>query len=710
MKRWALTIVVLAAAAVPARAQDVIPWPHRDGFQPMRLVTQSTSVQVKDQVARVTIDATFHNPNQAVLEGMYYTTIPGGAEIDNLTMMVNGKEMAAELLDSKKARDIYNAIVHARRDPALLELVGHQMIKLSIFPINPGADVQVKISWTQMLEMDGGLIKFQTPFGGAQEASLSLAIESKKAIKTIYSPTHNVDVQKKDDHNAKVEHKAKNSASRKDLVLYYALNDQDVSVNLLTYREPGEDGYFILLASPKVEVESSKILPKDIVFVYDRSGSMSGEKMRQGQEALQQCLNSLNPADRFTVVDFSTEVSSFEARLVEASKDNILRAQKYVEKLRAAGSTNIDEALQVALALLEEDPKRVRMIFFLTDGLPTVGEQRMDNILKNVEKRNEAAKLCRIFVFGVGLDVNTLFLDKMAEANRGAREYVQPEEKIEGKVSALYDKVSNPILSGLVADFGKIQTREVYPRALPDLFKGTQVVVFGRYSAAGPTVVKVKGTAGGDAKEFAYEVTFPEKDLTNDFLPRLWAGRKVAYLVDSIRLSGRADKEVIEEIVALGKKYAIVTPYTSFLITEEDARKMDFGHGGAESSGKGDKDATRRSQAESKKLEKAKDAPSADSAEDEANELLKEERGKGNTQVDQIRFVGTKVFYLKNRIWVDGAFDAEKMKDRIQKVPFLSEAYLKLIDQHEGIQKYLAVGDRLILVWGDKVIEITSEK
>jgi Ca-activated chloride channel homolog len=428
MKRWALSLVVLAAAASAALPCDIVPWPHRHGLQPINLVSQKMDVRIRDQVAHVTIDATFHNPNAHEIEGMYFTNVPAGAQINDLTMIVNGKEMKAELLDAKKAREIYNAIVQARRDPAILELVGQQMIKLSIFPIGANSNVQVKISYTQMLEMDGGLVKFQAPFAHnvtndkpIQEATLNVSIESKTAIKTIYSPTHHVDVAKKDDHHARVNYEAKDYTSRKDLVLYYALSDQDVAVNLLTYREPGEDGYFVLLASPKVQVDASRVLPKDIIFVYDRSGSMSGDKMRQGQEALQQCLSSLNEADRFTVIDFSTEVSSFEARLVEASKDNVLRAKKYVEKLKAAGSTNIDEALQVALSMLEGDPKRVRMIFFLTDGLPTVGEQRMEKILDNVAKKNEAARLCRIFVFGVGLDVNTLFLDKMAEANRGRR-------------------------------------------------------------------------------------------------------------------------------------------------------------------------------------------------------------------------------------------------------------------------------------------------
>lgn len=725
MKRSLLAFALLAAAAGTALPCDIVPWPHKHELRAINLVSQKMDVRIRDQAATVTIDAVFHNPNGVQIEGLYFTNLPAGAQVTDLSMTVNGKEMKAELLDSRKAREIYNQIVHARRDPALLELVGHQMIKVSIFPIGANSNVQVKISYTQMLEKDGGLVKFQAPFAhnvtndkAIESAVLNVQIESKAAIKNVYSPTHGIDVTKRDDHNAKASYEAKNYSSRKDLLLYYSTSEQDVAADLLCYREAGEDGFFAFLVSPKVVVDESKILPKDVVFVYDRSGSMSGEKMRQGQRALVFCLERLNPADRFTIVDFATETATFRPKLVEASKDNVGEAVKYVGRMRAAGSTAIDDALRHGMELLENDPRRVRMVIFMTDGLPTVGEQNLDRILAKVGQRNEAARLCRIFVFGVGLDVNTIFLDRLAEANRGAREYVQPEENIEDKVSSLYNKFSNPVLSGLAVDFGSGGPQQVYPKQMPDLFQGGQLVVFGRYTGSGATKITVRGQAGGEEKVFTFEANFPEKETTNDYLPRLWAGRKVAYLVDSIRLTGRADKEVVDEIVALGKRYGIVTPYTSFLITEENdsrfgQRMKDEGarmHKKGEDSGKGDKSTTRESQDDSRADAKRKEAPSSDANEEESRRMLETEKRRGRaTSVDQIKFVGTKVFYLKKGVWVDGAFDLERMKDRIRKVVFLSEEYLKLLERYDGIQKYLAVGDKLILVWAGEVYEITPQ-
>ncbi len=723
MKTWTLCLFAFLTVASSAMAQDIIPWPHRRDLQPVNLVSQQMDVKIQDQLAHVLINGTFHNPNQVIVEGLYLMKLPSGAQVDDLTMTVNGKKYEAELLDSKKARDIYNRIVQARRDPALLELVGGQLIRLRVFPIQPRSDVRVSIRYTQLLKKDGNLVEFQAPFAHnvtngkpVRQAVLNISLESRSPIKTIYSPTHNIDIVKKDDHHARASYEMRNYKSRKDFLFYYSLNEKDVSLDLLSYRVPGEEGYFVLMVSPRVEVDPARILPKDVIFVYDRSGSMSGEKMQQGKEAILYCLNNLNPSDRFTIVDFATDARAFENKLVPVTKDQIFRADKYVGKMRAAGATNLDEALQMALGLVGNDPKRVPMIFFLTDGLPTVGEQNMNRILANVAKTKEAAaKRCRIFVFGVGLDVNTLFLDKLAEANHGTREYVQPGENLEGKVSGLYQKISNPILTDLKLDMGSPQPFDIYPKILPDLFQGSQLILFGRYTNAGSRVITLRGMAAGEEKLFRYEVNFPEKESSHDYIPRLWAGRKVAFLVDAARLSGKPDKEVINEIIRLGKKYGIVTPYTSFLITEDNQhafgprteRRLREGHKSAQKSGVGDKTDSKKSQDESEKLGRAKNAPSEDSIEKDAEELLDRARksGKGSA-IEAIRYVGAKVFYLKKSLWIDGAYDKLKMKDKIIKVKFLSTEYLALLAEDEKNAKYLAVGKRVLIVFAGKVIQV----
>jgi Ca-activated chloride channel family protein len=722
--RSALALAFVVAAASAAAAQDVIPWPHRDGLKPITLSSQTLDIKIRDQAADVTMNAVFQNQNDMELEGMFFMNLPASAQVSRLSMTVNGKEMQAELLDSRKAREIYDKIVNARRDPALLEMVGQQMVKLSVYPVPARGEVKIQLGYQQVLAQDGGLVGLTAPFarnttGDRPVASvvLNVSIESKVAIKTVYSPSHPVDVVKKSDHAAKASFEAKNYAGKQDFVLYYALSDDDLGLNLLTFREDGENGFFILMAAPKVAVD--KIVPKDVVFVVDRSGSMAGEKIKQAREALVLCLNALNPGDRFNIVDFGSDVATYAPALVDAAVERA-KAIRFAEGLQPKGSTNIDGALKEAFKQVEINPKRLQMVLFMTDGLPTVGEQNTDRIVENAKAA--AGKDVRVFVFGVGNDINTQFLDKLAEQGRGARDYVAPEEKIEAKVSALFEKISHPALANIALDLGGAQAIDVYPKQMPDLFKGQQLTIYGRFKASGATAISLKGIAGGEEKAFRYEVNFPAKDLKSDFIPRLWAGRKIAFLLDGVRMGASPDKEVLEEIVTLSKRYGIVTPYTSYLITEDGALGAGGGAQGfgdrareelrkladkAAESGKGGANAPAPAEAQkdSKELEAKKKADgalyAADADHNEAADAVARRGGK----VVKMKSVGSRTFYCRGGVWTDGAYD-EKDKDKIVKVKFLGDDYKKLIEENPELAKYLSVGDSVIVCFGGKIYQV----
>jgi len=720
----AIALALILAASMPAAAQEVIPWPHRDGLGPIQLVEHRSEIRIREQVADVTIDATFHNANDVELEGMYFMNLPAGAQVSRFSMTVNGKEMAAELLDSKKAREIYDKIVNARRDPALLELVGQQMLKCSVYPIGPKSDVKVRIGYTQPLAQDGGFIGLTMPLAknltgdrAIKQVVLTGSIESRTGLKTIFSPTHAIDVAKKDDHHAKFSLEAKDYASKQDFQLFYSLSDADIGVNLLTFREGGQDGFFILMATPKVALDQNRVVPKDVVFIIDRSGSMSGDKIKQAREALRLCVQSLNKGDRFNIVDFSTEVHSYDPELVNAEEHRD-KGMRYAEGLPAKGSTNIDGALTTGMAMLKRDPKRMSMVLFMTDGLPTVGEQNTESILKNARSRIPDGVDARIFVFGVGNDVNTQFLDRLAEEGRGARDYVAPQEQIEGKVSALFEKIAHPVLASITVDYGGAKPLDLYPKQMPDLFKGQQLTLYGRFKGAGPTTITLKGLAAGEEKSYRYDVSFPEKDIKCDFIPRLWAGRKVAFLVDAIRMGGNADKEVIDEIVSLGRKYGIVTQYTSFLITEDDAGKNAAGRAGEalkemaeearQSGGAAAPKPAEDTQGLSKDLEqKKKGDQSVDKLEAEGYALRRKALDRGG-KVVSMKSIGSKTFYQRGGVWTDGGYD-EKDKDKIVKVKFLGEDYRKLIDDNPELAKYLAVGGNVIVCWNGRIYQVETE-
>jgi Ca-activated chloride channel family protein len=325
------------------------------------------------------------------------------------------------------------------------------------------------------------------------------------------------------------------------------------------------------LASPGVDSADKKVLPKDVVFVLDTSGSMAGKKLEQAKKALEFCVESLNDVDRFDLVRFSTEAEPLFNKLAEASRDNRSKALRFILDLKATGGTALNDALQQALTTRPDSSDRPYVIIFLTDGRPTLGETDEDRIVGNVKKANSGAT--RVFCFGIGHDVNTHLLDKITEETRAFSQYVLPEEDLEVKVSSFFAKIKDPVLVNPSLRFtGDIRASKLYPSPLPDLFKGEQLVLVGRYTGQGSAAAVVEGKVEGKSRRFSYDVGFPGEASDHEFIPRLWATRRVGYLLDEIRLRGE-NAELKDEVTELARKYSIVTPYTAYLIVEDEKRR-----------------------------------------------------------------------------------------------------------------------------------------
>jgi Ca-activated chloride channel family protein len=574
----AIAVAVLFVLAGPALADGfIIVPPHpRDRPEvrtiPLAVKYHRVSVTIRDQVAITEIDQVFINPNPYELEGTYIFPLPETASISRFSMYIDDKEMPGELLEKDKARKIYEDIVRSMKDPALLEYFGRDMFKASIFPIPARGEKRVRLSYQEICPADAGLVRYRYPLNTEkfssrplEDVSVVIDIAGKSPIKNIACPTHPVEVVKKSETEARVAYEAKNVTPDKDLLLYYSISEAEFALNFLTHRPTAtEDGYFMLLLSPGVE--TGKPIDKDVCFVFDTSGSMQGKKIEQAKAALKFCLGALNPGDRFNLVTFATEARAFGETLLPADKENVATALGFVEKIQALGGTATDEALSLALKL-SPNADRPYMIVFFTDGLPTIGETREPVIVDNVKKLNKGN--VRLFAFGLGNDVNTHLLDKLAEENRGTRDYVAESEDLELKVSSFYTKIANPVLSDLELSFPGVRVTDVYPKRLPDLFKGSQLVVVGRYAECGSKALELTGKVGNETKKIAHDIVLAEKEEQNSFLPRLWAIRKIGYLLDEIRLRGEND-ELKAEVVRLAKLHGVVTPYTSFLVLEDE--------------------------------------------------------------------------------------------------------------------------------------------
>lgn len=571
--------------------------------QPFYVKNLRVSTVINDAVAETTVEQTFVNSASSQLEATYLYPLPAGANPTGFSMTSGDKTMEPRILTKEEASRVYEGYVRRYRDPALLEYVGRGLVKVSVFPVPAQGERTIRMRYTEVIRTENGMHKYVYPLStsrfGARPvgvATVNIKLQTSSPIKNVYSPTHDLSVRHEEESRATASWEAVNDTSDRDLALYFSTSNDDIGLSMLTYKSGDRDGYFMLLASPRVAVPRERILPKEIVFVLDRTGSMSGPKIEQARKSLLYCLNSLHPSDRFDLITFNESPDTLYKTLVPATADNVAKARRFVDNIEAAGGTNIDEALRSATKLLRDEAGAGKMIVFLTDGLPTVGETDTETILKHVREWNHPVVYqpsphptvrtaayeptselsARIFCFGLGYDVNVPFLDKLSEVGRGDSDYIKPEEDVEARVSSFFAKVASPVLSRIEITFDGLETHDVFPKALPDMFKGSQLVVTGRFRGSGAGTVTLTGTTNGAGEHFKVGVHAAEAEGSNTFVPRIWAQRKLGFLIDQVRLSNNpgAKTELLDEIVRISKEYGIITEYTSFLVDEPEQRRL----------------------------------------------------------------------------------------------------------------------------------------
>ena len=546
--------------------------PSTPQVEPLTLERHHVSVSIDNQLAVTKIDQVFANPNDRQLEGTYFFPLADDVAVSDFVLYIDGEPVTAELLRKDEARHIYEGIVRASQDPALLEYIGRGMFQARVFPIPPKGERRIQLEYAQILKVDAKLAKYTYPLRTEKftphpvgSVAVSLEIESPHPLKTIYSPSHDIAIHRKHARHASVSYEGANVPAHRDFVCYYSVSDKDVSMNLLTHRTtPDAAGYFLLLISPKYDVKKTDILEKDFIFVLDRSSSMAGTKIEQAKKALRFCMRNLNDGDRFNLISFNADVEPFSEKLVPV-KNKRQTALAFISRIDALGHTNINDALLTALAA-EPDAARPRILVFLTDG---------ENLQSGKESRCASSRTSRRQTAGRHAFLSSAWgtmstfscLIKSRNKMAAHVNMFPPQENLEIAITSFFTKVNEPVLANLALDMGHIQTKSLYPQRLPDLFRGSQLTVLGRYETAGDTLLKLIGDIGGEKQEFSDSAQFPENQADHGFLPRLWAQRKVAYLVDEVRLNGE-NEELVNEIVRISEKYGIMSPYTSFLVTE----------------------------------------------------------------------------------------------------------------------------------------------
>ncbi len=565
---------------------------------PVQLDRVDIALTINDQVATTLLELNVTNPGSTAQQAELLIPIPDGATVRSLQYDGTGPEPTAKVLPRDEARRIYDSIVGSMRDPALLEFARYGVLRTSAFPIPPNSSQKVRITLEQVLPSDNGRIDWMLPrtemlSGTSIPWTLKATVKSTDPIASVYSASHDLKAQRVGPSEFSVTGDAntfRTAGSLRLTAMKANKNPGEPVFSTALYPDAslpgGSGGYFSLMVSlPSAAPGQQKPVKREMTVVLDRSGSMKGEKIKQVVEAAKNVLNGLSEGEMFNIIDYSDTIAAFSPAPVAKDKASLARALAYLDALEANGGTNIRDALVEAVHTTPAEGT-LPLVLFMTDGLPTVGERSETAIRASVKQANAANR--RLFTFGVGFDVNSPLLSALAASTRASSTFVTPDENVEVKVSQLFRRLSGPILAApkvtiIDAATGNPTTtmvRDMQPTAaeMPDVFDGEQLMVCAQYTGGQKFKVRIDGEYLGKPHTFEYEVDPASASVQNAYVPRMWASRRIATLVEAIRndytdkqIDPKSDpraKELIDEIVALSTRFGILTEYTAFLATE----------------------------------------------------------------------------------------------------------------------------------------------
>ena len=698
------------------------------------VVKQSSVVRtdLTDRVLRYEVTETFINRGSGVGEADYIFPLPKGAAFQDLKLSINGEMVSGETLNAGQARAIYEQIVRQQRDPALVEWMGYGMLRARIFPIAPGEEKKVVVRFQMVAEREGDALRvdyFQgkrsgndmvrfADFGRDElpRGSFTLTYPANQTYGSAYSPTHSLNTTRRGERR---EVRVMGNASEITLLIPVRRSSEP-SISMLAYAPRDENGFALITMSPPAV--APRVTPRDVTLVLDASGSMSGVKIQQARAAGKQVLSTLNSADRFKLIDFSTDVRSFRDGFVRATPENVREGMRYLESLDASGSTNISGALDAALDD-ETTSGRLGLVLFVTDGEPTVGERNPDAIATRVARLR---KNRRIFSFGVGAELNAALVERLAVEGRGTAHFVRPEESVERAVSIVASRLTSPVITDVRVYADGVRLLKLHPSEATDVFAGQDYVLLARYSGSGDSRLRFEGQTANGPISWTTRVAFPSSSRENSFVARLWATQRVGYLSAEKRKNGRS-REIDDEIRQLGEKYAIPTEFTSYLVLEPGmqsqrralspvsgqldnvvvtgvATAMSGKVSGAKVDTQSRPSSAPAATDQSRAFEAARDASRQRAATTLAAADESDLRKEG--KAESTRRVGQRSFRLSGEKWIDSR-PLDSLK--VIKIRAFSEAWFKLIETIPELKEVFALGDKVLVAGRETAIETSPD-
>jgi Ca-activated chloride channel homolog len=692
MHRTLLSALALTCLAAPLTAQGWIdvPTSRAPGRPTPSIIRVGSEVRstIEGRIVRVEVEERFRNSGGGLAEGSYLYPLPGEAVFQNFSLWMGEQELRGEMMNAEQARGIYEEIVRRQRDPALLTLAGHGLVRAQVFPIQPGETRKIVLRYTQLVERTGDALRIRYALGtrGGSSGTWRLTIPDEAAYGTPYSPSHPL-TTRRDSGRLELTIDTRDGG---DIDVLVPLRRGLVGTTVLTNAPGGEDGYAMLLLAPPA-TEEGPVVPRDLSFVVDVSGSMSGQKLEQAKAALRQAIGTLRSEDRFRLVAFSSGVRNFHDGWSPVTAGTLREARTFIDALEADGGTNISGALDAVLGASVAEG-RLPIVLFLTDGVPSVGEQQPDRIAELAAGRIGRT---RVFTIGVGHDVNTYLLERLAKQGRGSVEYVAPDASVEVAVGNLVGKLRRPALVNLRIVESPVRFLDLSPVQLPDLFFGEELVIFGRYHGEGRGAVVIEGERNGRRERFTTEATFPAVASGNEFIPKLWASRRIGDLTRQIRIEGASD-DLIRQVRELGLRHGILTEYTSYLVQEPGmvaSRRMDAVSPPMRSLAPAAAPAAQTGQVafdranESGKMSQASTLAAAESVADDKFRAI------GGSSSEMKR-AGGRVFVRTDGVWTDVN---HRDSLRVLSVAPFSAAYFAVVRALPDLAASLTVGDTVLV-------------
>jgi Ca-activated chloride channel family protein len=570
---------------------------------------QHTEVEawVAGDIADVQVTQRFGNPYEEPIEAVYVFPLPENSAVDDMVMRIGRRTIRGVIKEREEAKEIYEEAKRAGKTASLLEQERPNIFTQSVANVMPGETIEVTIWYVQDLSYDRGRYEFAFPMvvgpryipgaplpgpdtGGGwapdtdrvpdasritppvlkpdertgHDIALTLHLEAGVPAYDLQSKSHDIVEESYAGQPLVVSLAPHDTLPNKDFVLSWRVAGEKPEVGLLTHHD-GRSGYFALILQPKASFEPAEITPKEMVFCLDTSGSMTGLPIEKSKEVVRQCLDEMGPWDTFQVIRFAGDSSTFSPKPAAATPPNIAKAKEFINQMQGGGGTEMLKGIEASLAF-PADPKRVRIVAFLTDGY--IGNE--SEILHRIE---EGLGSARIFSFGIGSSVNRYLLRKMAQLGRGEAQFVRQDENPDEAVRSFVDRISRPFLTDIEIDWGGLDVQDTYPPYVPDLFADQPVVLHGRYGEPGRGDVSIRGRVAGEPWETRIEADLPAEEPDNEALGTLWARSCIEDLMD--QMYGREDAGIKAQVIDLSLAYRVMSQYTAFVAVEEKIVNRD---------------------------------------------------------------------------------------------------------------------------------------